>query len=276
MRLSTAMILGSAGAICALGAALPAQAQSLDDRFWLQGAAYWAEVDSSFRVDSIGNTTPGTDIDFESDLDLEDSEALPSFSAGWRAMKRLIIGGDYYALDRSGTRTLSRDIVFEDATFPASATVSSSMSSNIYRLTAGWAFIQNDQWEAGAALGLHMTDFETTIEGEASIGGATATTTRRGRDFLAPLPTIGAFANWQVTPKVTVNGRVDYMSLEVGDYDGGVTNAQISASYRFTRNFGVGVMYRFVDYGVDINKDDWSGELEYEFSGPAIYAELAF
>ena len=76
--------------------------------------------------------------------------------------------------------------------------------------------------------------------------------------------------------KISVNGRVDYMLLAYGDYDGGVTNAQISASYRFTRNFGMGVMYRFVDYGVDIDKDDWTGELEYQFNGPAIYAELAF
>lgn len=276
MRASTAMILGAVGAAGLAAAATPTRAQHLDDKFWVQGAAYWADIDSSASVDSIGNTDLGTVIDFESDLEMDDSQTLPSFSAGWRAWGRFIVGGDYYALDRDGEATLSRDIVFDDVTFPVSANVSSSMSSNIYRLTLGYSFIRNDTWEVGAALGLHMTDFELSLEGEATAGGVSVGTSRRGRDFLAPLPTLGAYANWQVTPKIAVNGRVDYMSLEIDDYDGGLTNAQISASYRFTRNFGAGIMYRFVDYNVDVTKDDWTGSLDYEFNGPVLYAELAF
>ncbi|MBB4082296.1 outer membrane beta-barrel protein [Brevundimonas lenta] len=276
MRVRTGLILGAAGVFVGLAVAPQAQAQSLNDRWWIQGAGYWASVDSHARVTSVGNTSLGTEIDFETDLGLDENEVLPSFSGGFRAMRRLIIGLDYYKLDRSATRTLSRDIVFDDVTYPASVSLSSSMDTDIYRLTLGYAFIQNDTWEAGAALGLHATDFETELVGEASVGGVGGTATRRQKDFLAPLPTVGLFANWQVAPKVTVNGRVDYMSLEVGDYDGGVTNAQISASYRFTDHVGAGVFYRFVSYDVDITKDDWTGGADYEFSGPGVFLEVAF
>lgn len=276
MRKSTALIASAAGALGALLVALPAQAQSLHDRFWIQGAAYWPDVDSSARVTSIAGNTVGTDIDFESDLALDDTQTLPAFSAGWRVTKRFIVAGDYYSLDRSGSATAARDLVFDDVVFPASVTVRSEMNTDIYRLTLGYAFVQNEKFEAGAALGLHATDFEFVLQGEARVGNAALTSTSRSKQFLAPLPTVGVFANWELAPKVTVNGRVDYMSLGYGDYDGAVTNAQIQVSYRVTKNVGIGAMYRFVSYDIEVEKDDWTGEADYEFNGPSIYLEVAF
>lgn len=270
---AAALGLAAGGAAAITG---PATAQSLDDKAWVQGAAYWAEIDSRARIDSIGAATLGTDIDMEGDLGLEDNQTLPSFSAGWRITPRLILGGDYYSLDRTATVSAGREIVFDNASFPIGASITSALNSDIYRLTLGYAFIRNDRFEAGAALGLHATDFEISLEGQASIGGATIAATRRAREFLAPLPTVGAFPNWQVSDRVAVNGRVDYMSLAYGDYDGGVTNVQIGAGYRFSRHFGIGAMYRHVDYDVDVEKDVWTGRLAYRFSGPVLYAELAF
>jgi hypothetical protein len=275
MRRTTAVILGL-GVLGAATVATPATAQSLNDRVWVQGAAYWADIDSSARVDSIGAVTLGTDIDLESDLALEDKQTLPSFSAGWRITPRLILAGDYYSLDRTGTVSAGREIVFDDATFPVAASITSALNSDIYRLTLGYAFIRNARFEAGAALGLHATNFELSLEGQASVGGAAVSATRRSREFLAPLPTVGLFANWQVAPRVAINGRVDYLSLAYGDYDGGVTNVQVGASYRFSRHVGIGAIYRFVDYNVDIEKDAWTGSLAYQFNGPAIYLEVAF
>jgi len=257
-------------------ATAPATAQSLDDKVWVQGAAYRAEIDSTARIDSIGAATLGTDIDMEADLGLEDNQTLPSFSAGWRITPRLILGGDYYSLDRTATISIGREIGFDNARFPIGASVTSALNSDIYRLTLSYAFIRNSRFEAGGALGLHATDFEISLEGQASVGGATVAATRRTREFLAPLPTIGAFANWQVGDRVTVNGRVDYLSLAYGDYDGGVTNVQVGAAYRFSRHFGIGAMYRHVDYNVDVEKTAWTGRLAYRFSGPVLYAELAF
>lgn len=269
-------VISGAGAAALLALATPAAAQSLDDRFWVQGAGYWADIDTQARVTSVLGTQAGTEIDFESDLDLDERDVLPSFSAGWRVTPRFIVAGDYYALDRSGSRSIERDLVFDDVVFPASATVSSTMATDIYRLTLGYAFIKNEKVEAGASLGLHATDVEISLQGEASVGGATATSSVRQKEFLAPLPTLGVFANWEVAPKVMVNGRVDYMSLGYGDYDGSITNAQIQVSYRLTRHVGVGAMYRFVKYEVGVEKDDWTGELDYEFSGPSLFLEVAF
>lgn len=275
MRLAKGIVFGAAGAaiVCI---AQPAAAQALDDRAWIQIAGYSADIDTHARVNSVLGQQVGTEIDFESDLAMDDNKFLPSVSAGWRVTDRFIIGADFYSLDRDASTTIGRELVFDDVVFPASVTVDSEMNTDVYRLTLGYSFVKNDVWEAGASLGLHATDFDLRLQGEARVGNAAINTELRQKQFLAPLPTVGLYANWEIYPQVTVNGRVDYMSLSYGDYDGDITNAQISVSYRFHRNVGIGAMYRFVDYGVDVTKDDWTGRMDYEFSGPAVYLEFAF
>ncbi|RYE42517.1 MAG: TonB-dependent receptor, partial [Sphingobacteriales bacterium] len=69
--------------------------------------------------------------------------------------------------------------------------------------------------------------------------------------------------------------NVYYNTGYVGAYDiawhpseGSLTPPQFShdlgASYRFTPHVGIGAIYRYVDYDVDIEKDAWTGSLAYQ------------
>lgn len=266
------------GAIGAMSlAAMPAHAQALDDKFWLEVSAYWANVDSRIRVEKQDSIFPGTEIDFESDLDMDKREALPAVFAGARLGDRWTVGAEYYSLNRTATRDLSRELVFDDVTFPINASVSSKFASDIYRLTVGYAFYRSEDAEIGGAIGLHVTDFDIKLAGEAQLGNnpATATVTRR-RTTLAPLPTLGLFGSVRVAPQVTLSARADYLSLTVGDYDGRLLNAQAAVTYRAFKNVGIGAAYRFVDYRLDVEKDDWQGRLKYKFNGPALFLQAGF
>src|SRR5688572_3489685 len=241
--------------------ALPdcAQAQALDDRFWAEASLFWPSVDSDIRVDNLLTARPGTEIDVESDLDLDDREMLPALTVGARLGGGFSISAEYFRVDRSATRSLERDIIIDDVTYPASAEVESGFSSDVYRLWVGWAFARGDDYEFGAALGLHATDFTFTLEGQGSVNGAPFSTQVRRTDVLAPLPTLGLFGSWEIMNDLTLNGRIEFMSLGIDDYDGRLFNVQANLTYRIFDNFGVGVGYRFVDYRVDVEKDDWVG-----------------
>lgn len=266
------------GAVGTLGlAANPAHAQSLDDKFWLEVSAYWASVDSSIRVEPRNATVPGTTIDFENDLDLDDSKALPAIYAGARLGGNWVIGAEYYSLSRKSTVNVPRDIVFDDVTYPLNASVSSKFSSDIYRFTVGYAFYKTDDAEIGGAIGLHATDFEARLTGEARVGtGPTIQVVSRRRKAFAPLPTLGLFGSVRVAPQVTATARADYLSLSVDDYDGRLLNAQAAITYRVFDNVGIGAAYRYVDYKVDAKRDDWQGRLRYEFNGPAVFLQAGF
>ena len=201
-------------------AAAPASAQNIDDNFWVTAEFYWPKVDSTVQISSVNNPTVGTEIDFEDDLNLDHGEALPSFEAGWRISNRIRLVGEYYKLGRSAQTTLSRDLVFDDVTYHANATVAGEFDSSVYRFSAGYSFVRNDSAELGASLGLHITDFTVGLAGQATIGNATATAQTRRKDVLAPLPTIGLYGAVEIAPHVQIGGNIDYLSLSIGDYDG--------------------------------------------------------
>jgi hypothetical protein len=46
--------------------------------------------------------------------------------------------------------------------------------------------------------------------------------------------------------------------------------------YRFTRHFGVGGGYRYVDYSLDVTKNSWHGSIDYKFQGPMLYGIASF
>lgn len=80
-RIWTWRALTIAGVIGSGLAAAPSAAQSLNQKFWLEGALFWPGVDTKARVNSDLAGGIGTEIDFEDDLDFSDRAALPSVSA---------------------------------------------------------------------------------------------------------------------------------------------------------------------------------------------------
>lgn len=254
----------------------PAAAQDLSDRYWLEGSVYSPKVNTTVAVSSKSPVTIGTEIDLESDLDLANDKVLPAIFAGARVGGGFSIAAEYYALRRSGSATIARDITFDDVTYPASATLSSGFDTDIYRLTVGYAFVHNDKFELGAALGAHVTNIEASISGQGSVGNASATTEARSQKVLAPLPTIGIFGTAELLPRLNLNARVDYLSLKIDDYKGRLINAQASLGYRVLKNIGIGIAWRYVDYRLDIDKERVFGRFSYRFSGPAAFLRVGF
>lgn len=266
-------------ACCAVAVALSptaARAQSLGDKYWVEVSAYWPDVDSKAQVASTNHPDIATSIDLESDLHLSDRAVLPAVNAGVQ-LGRFVLGADFYSLHRSASRMASRDINFDDVTYPVGAAIDTRFDSDIYRLTIGYDLIQRKNAELGVAIGGHVTDFKIELTGRGAIEGTTVIASHsRRKSVLAPLPTIGAFGAVEVAPRLTLGGRVDWLQLSVGDYDGRLWNAHAELSYRVHRNIALGVMYRYVDYRLDIHKPDWTGRMTYRFKGPALVVRAGF
>lgn len=252
-----------------------AYAQSLDNDYWISVQAYYPKVDTNVRVTAEVADTIGTDIDLERDLSLDDRDFLPAVTIGSR-FGQVVVGFDFFKLNRTGVVELGRDINFDDVTFPLNARVESGFDSDVYRLTVGYSFIRKPNLELGAALGVHATDFTVSIAGEIAGNEFEAESESRRRSVLAPLPTVGLYGTWGIGPKLEANGRVDYLSLNIDDYDGELINAQAGINYYITRNFAIGAAYRYVRYRVGVEKELWNGRMLYELNGPALIAQASF
>ena len=200
-------LFGSGSAIAvAMLAAPQASGQSLDNDYWITVQAYYPKVDTNVRVTADIAETIGTDIDLERDLSLDDRDILPAVTVGSRFGK-IVVGFDFYKLNRDGVVELGRDINFDDVTFPLNARVQSGFDSDVYRLTVGYSFIQRPDLEIRAALGLHATNFTMSISGEVAGNEFEAESEARRRSILAPLPTVGLYGTWRIGRNFEANGR---------------------------------------------------------------------
>ncbi|MGL6043638.1 MAG: hypothetical protein ACRC1J_06905, partial [Sandaracinobacteroides sp.] len=261
------------GAAVLLAFSVPAAAQSLDKTWLLQASAYFPRVDSSLRVDSSTGDL-GTVVDFERDLGFDRHSTLPAFMLEWRPGDDWVLNAEYYSVGRSSTATVGREIEIGDTVYPVNGEVGAGFDSDIVRFTVGNRVFQRPNLEIGFAVGLHGTDFGVFVEGNGSVNGNPGQFRSEARSIFAPLPTIGIFLNARPARKVQVNARFDWLSLTIDDYTGRVINTEASASYSIHRNFDVGVMYRLVDYGLKVRKDDWSGRVDYQFNGPALFLQV--
>jgi len=238
-----------------------------EDRWNFQLSVFYPDVSTTARLDN-STTGRGTEVDFESDLDLTDRKALGDISGSVRLGEKWRIEAEYFALNRSGTRTINRTINWGNISYPVNATVSSSFDSDVYRVSGGYSFVKDKEKEFGVALGLFVTDFKASLS-TTNLGSSAG-------DTLAPLPTIGAYGAYAFTKRWLLSGRVDYFTLNYDDYDGSLTNVQAQVEYQITRNFGVGLGYRYVDYDLTVSDSSWSGNVEYKFHGPTLFGTATF
>ncbi|RZU02509.1 outer membrane protein with beta-barrel domain [Rivibacter subsaxonicus] len=250
-----------------------AWAERPTDRYWAQLQGYWPSIESTARADVLATGQPGTEFSFESDLGLSDRKALPAVLLGMRFFDNWRLEFEYYSLERSATKTLGRQIVWDDTVFDIAAQLHSEFDSSIYRLTAGYSFLKSQDAELGVSLGLHITDFMVSLEGTSNVGIAFD---REAKDALAPLPTLGLYGSYAFSPAFGVRARADYLSLKYQDYDGKLLNFEATLDWRFSQHFGAGLGYRYVDYRLDVTKSDWNGQLKYKFNGPFVFLEAAF
>jgi outer membrane protein with beta-barrel domain len=240
---------------------------ALRDTWTFQLGAYVPTVETTARLNSTAGAQ-GTQVSFEDDLGFDDRKAMPNFLASVRLGERWKLEFEYLSLSRSSTRAISRTINWGDNVYAIGTTVSADFDSDIYRFSGGYSFIKDNQRELGVSLGLHATDFKASLAA-AGIGGQTG-------DALAPLPTIGLYGAYAFSPKWLLSGRLDYFSLNYNDYDGSLVNFNAGIDYRFTRHFGAGVGYRYVDYDLTVTKSKFHGGVNYKFSGPMFYVVSSF
>ncbi len=261
-----------------LAAAVPAWAdngQGLDQSFWFQISGYRPSIESKLQISP--STGAGTELSFERDLGLADRKTLPALLIGSRFGDAWRAEFEYFKLARSARQNLvNGSITVDDTVYPVTANVASQFDSQVYRVGLGYSFFKTPDAEVGAVLGLHVTDFKVALQGDGLVNGQPVSSRREQREEVVPLPTLGVYAGVAFAPNWLASGRIDVLSLKVGDYRGKLLNMQANLIYRFTPNVGVGLGYRFDDYRLRATRDDWRGKLEYKFSGPQVLMDIGF
>lgn len=253
----------------------------LDSRFYMDIGAYQPKTSTTLRVDGLNGTVYefGEEFSLEDDLDFEDRPTLPYALMNLRVGERWRIEAEYLTLSRDKTT------VYDGAginlpgygVIPNSASVTTELATDIYRLGIGYSFLKSPENEVGVALGAHVTTFELDIQSSLGLGVPVK------KDTLAPLPTLGLYGYHAFSPKWLLSGRADLFALQYEDYSGHLANVNASLEYQLTKHVGIGLGYRYVDLNLKAEKTlgaqitgDFRGEFNYRFSGPTLNLSVMF
>ncbi len=242
--------------------------ESFNKKFKARFAAFQASSNSELRIDSSGGLI-GSTFSLEDDLGFGDRKTLPLFDFAYRFNSKHRIEFSYVDLSRSGVLPLNVSLTIDGNEYTAGTTVDSFFNSQVYRLAYGYSFINDGEKEISMLLGAHITKIGIGIN---TLDGALQYDT----DATLPLPTIGLTGSYAFTPKFRINGWGQLFALKYEEYEGSLINASADIEYDLFENLGIGLGYTYYGYNLSAEGDRLRGEIDYNFSGPMLFANLTF
>lgn len=253
--------------------------------FMIQGGAAFNDVKSFIQVDSRA-ADAGTRINLERDLGLTPSRTSADVLARIRLADRWIIEGEYFRVERKETKRIEREISFGDHTFDVGAAVKGELGISSYRLAVGYSFLKTDRAEVGGALSFYVSDLGASLTGHAHIDGHYVGVSTGRYSAPVPLPAIGLYAHYALTPSWLVSGRIDYIGLNLStakwlrddlkDIGGYVLSFEASTEYRLFDNVGVGIGYRRMEFDLWAKSSEFGGRSGYTLSAPTAFLRIDF
>lgn len=221
----------------------------------------------NIKVKANGST-PNEEIDFGKTFDFNDNETTFAGTAKWRFAKNWNLGVEYYSVKNAATRSIEKDIEWNDYTFKAGLSVGAGFNMDLYRVFFGRNISTGPKHELGGGIGIHAMDVTTYVEGEAYINDLNTGFKREAITAFAPLPNIGFWYFWAPNEKFLVTARLDWLSVKISNVKGSLVNVAPGIQYQLFKNLGIGASYRYFNLNVDVEDNNWDGGVSLRFHGP--------
>lgn len=239
----------------------------VEDRFRAEVLLLGASIDTDLRVDELP-TIPGTDIDAEDDLGLDDSALLPQAELTLLPSRRHLIRLSALSTRRSANHIIDRDIVFDDEVYRAGERVDSTLNLTMFGLTYGHRFLVRDRAEITGTLGIQVAELEANAVVRSRV-------IREEESGTTPLPLVGLEGRFDFTRRWSAEGRVQYLSVEIDEADGSIFDARAAVTWRMNPYLVFGLGYRTFNIEVRSRDIDTSGYVDMSLKGPLMFVRAS-
>ena len=246
-----------------------------EERFTFGLGAVLNSFGTKLRLDNSNQGQSGDNVDLKDDLGVDQNASSFWASAEWRFAPRHRIGINYSQFKLTGTRTLTRNIVIDDETYPAGATLSSELKLQIIPIAYSYSFIKTGNDELAATIGVHWSRLRFKAQGSVSLNGSDANADVTA-DADLPLPLIGLRYDHNFSQHWSAGLQGAYFPLNFGNLDGDIWTARTYVEYRFSKHVGLGFAVEGFQLNVESSSGSWQGEVKYGYWGPQIYLKSRF
>jgi hypothetical protein len=239
---------------------------SLTNKFSLDFGVYYPDRQVSISAGS----TLGRDkewVDYQGELNHETSDETFSMNFGWRFGERWQLSTQYFDSSGSKQAVLDEDVEFNDIIFKEGSSVTTGSHFSLVRMFFARDFAAADNQEFGVGAGIHFLELGASIQGEIITVAGENRFRRESVRVTAPLPNIGVWYTYSLSPKWAVKGRLDWISANIEPYDGRLINASLGANFQMLKNVGIGLSYNYFELDVKIRDTNWKGRAETKYEG---------
>jgi len=225
----------------------------------------------------VNGSLVGDNIEFEFDegIRLERADATIAAEFSWRFSAKWSLFGQYFKSSGSTRVVLAEDIEWGNVIFGAGTNAGVGTRFSVTRIFFGRKFDTREAHEVGIGAGLHWLSMGSFIDGEIFVNGATAAA-RRSVSAEAPLPNVGAWYNYSISPRWALRSRFDLLNANVGDYDGLMLNIAIGLNFQAFEYVGVGLNYNYFELDVGVDKANWRGDIATTYEGVYVNVSAYF
>lgn len=245
----------------------------ITDRFALRALYFNGGVDTRVRLDSGAvPPVPGTVINAEDTLQLDDAVDLGRMELWFRFGDRTRLRVDYFKLNRFGAVVLDEDIAFGNDLYLTGENIESTLDYRSLSFSFLYSFLRREKFELAAGIGVYLLDVQAAAE-------AVDRNAREEESGVAPVPTLALDGTWRFARRWSLGARGQYVSTTIDGIDGTLGEYHADVQYRWKRNLAVGLGYTALD--VDINVDpasghDFPGLFRLKTSGPEFFLRVSF
>ncbi len=246
----------------------------LESGFSLDLGVFFPDRKLDLRINGTGSGI-NDEIDFDRGIQLGSADSTFAVELSWRFRGKWSIVGQYFESNDSVATVLEEDIEWGDVIFGAGSFAAAGTSFSLTRIFFGRQLDTSRSHDIGIGGGIHWLHIGSFVEGEVLVNG-TPEAARHSVSVEAPLPNIGAWYKYSISPRWALRGRLDLFSADIGDYDGLLVNVSLGVNFQAFEHFGIGLNYNYFELDVGIDKSDWRGNIETIYDGVYVYASFYY
>jgi hypothetical protein len=239
----------------------------IEDRFRVEVNLLSASIDTKLRVDQ-SLTLPGTLLDAEDDLGLDDSDLMPQAEITLLPGKHHLLRLSGFSTRRSASKILEEEIFWDDDVYEPGERVDSQMDLTMFGLTYGYRFIVRDRAELAATFGIQVASVDVNAVVRSRV-------IREAENGVAPLPMIGIEGRYDFTPHWSTELRVQYLTADVEEVDGSILDARLAVTWRMNPYLVFGLGYRTFSIDIDSRDENDPGVVKLDMDGPLLFARAS-
>ena len=243
-------------------------------RFGFTAAGYAGDFGTQLRLDPHVEGVEGTTLDLEKNLGLDTSETLKRAAIEWRPFQKHEFGLGFFSTQRRGERTIDKQIVYEDTTFPVQADIHSKFDIDFWDLSYTYWVRQASNDGIGINAGVMGMRIQGALSASSTLASATL---EQEASTDLPVPVLGLEGRWQFGGHVFAGARGAVLPrVTIGDYQGEAYVARAALEYRFARIVGLGVGWNYFNINGAIHKPDYHADLGMTVSGAEVFLHAVF